>query len=121
MGLGNKLIVSATGFPGTNKTLRFIQDAFREPLGALAQMAGEKTIITQEKSTLLALDQALILLKSKALLVVTIYPGHPGGETEALAIENWLKVNQKLINGCYKINSIPTNQGAPYTLFLSKC
>ena len=46
MGLGNKLIVSATGFPGTNKTLRFIQDAFKEPLGALAQLAGEKTIIT---------------------------------------------------------------------------
>lgn len=46
MGLGNKLIVSATGFPGTNKTLRFIQDAFREPLGALAQLAGNKTIIT---------------------------------------------------------------------------
>lgn len=46
MGLGNKLIVSATGFPGTNKTLRFLQDAFREPLGALAQLAGNKTIIT---------------------------------------------------------------------------
>jgi len=46
MGLGNKLIVSATGFPGTNKTLRFIQDAFREPLGALAQLAGDKTIVT---------------------------------------------------------------------------
>lgn len=46
MGLGNKLIVSATGFPGTNKTLRFIQDAFREPLGALAKLAGDKTIIT---------------------------------------------------------------------------
>lgn len=46
MGLGNKLIVSATGFPGTNKTLRFIQDAFKEPLGALAKLAGDKTIIT---------------------------------------------------------------------------
>lgn len=46
MGLGNKLIVSATGFPGTNKTLRFIQDAFREPLGALAKLAGDKTIVT---------------------------------------------------------------------------
>lgn len=46
MGLGNKLIVSASGFPGTNKTLRFIQDAFREPLGALAQLAGDKTIIS---------------------------------------------------------------------------
>ncbi|MEG3973473.1 hypothetical protein QT970_02490 [Microcoleus sp. herbarium8] len=46
MGQGNKLIVSATGFPGTNKTLRFIQDAFSEPLGALAKLAGDKTIIT---------------------------------------------------------------------------
>lgn len=46
MGLGNKLIVSASGFPGTNKTWRFVQDAFREPLGALAQLAGDKTIIT---------------------------------------------------------------------------
>ncbi|QYS86299.1 hypothetical protein JJC03_15440 [Flavobacterium oreochromis] len=26
--------------------MRFIQDAFREPLGALAQLAGDKTIIT---------------------------------------------------------------------------
>lgn len=43
---GNKLIVSATGFPGTNKTLRFIQDAYREPLAALAKLAGDKTIIT---------------------------------------------------------------------------
>ena len=51
MGLGNKLIVSATGFPGTNKTLRFIQDAFKEPLGALAQLAGDKTIITGVVST----------------------------------------------------------------------
>lgn len=46
MGLGNKLIVSASGFPGTNKTLRFIQDAFREPLESLAKLAGEKTILT---------------------------------------------------------------------------
>ncbi|WP_286913200.1 hypothetical protein [Flavobacterium sp. UBA4197] len=46
MGLGNKLIVSASGFPGTNKTWRFVQDAFREPLGALAHLAGDKTIIT---------------------------------------------------------------------------
>ncbi|AMA49000.1 hypothetical protein [Flavobacterium covae] len=46
MGLGNKLIVTATGFPGTNRTWRFVQDSFREPLGALAKLAGDKTIIT---------------------------------------------------------------------------
>ena len=46
MGLGNKLIVSSTGFPGTNKTLRFLQEAFSDPLSALAKMSGDKTIIT---------------------------------------------------------------------------
>lgn len=46
MGSAKKLIISATGFPGTNKTLRFIQDGFREPLGALANLAGHKTIVS---------------------------------------------------------------------------
>lgn len=46
MGKGNKLIVGSSGFPMTNKTLRFLQDGFREPLGALAKLAGEKTIVS---------------------------------------------------------------------------
>ena len=46
MGSGRHLRISATGFPGTNETWRFIQSAWREPLNALAQMAGDKTVIT---------------------------------------------------------------------------
>jgi hypothetical protein len=46
MGRGNKLIVSGSGFPATNKTWRFISDAYSEPLSALATLAGEKTIIS---------------------------------------------------------------------------
>lgn len=46
MGLGNKLIVSANGFPGTNKTWRFVQDGYRDPLSAIAKVFGEKTIIS---------------------------------------------------------------------------
>lgn len=44
--MGKQLVISSKGFPGTNKTWRFIQDAFTEPLEALARNAGNKTIIT---------------------------------------------------------------------------
>jgi hypothetical protein len=46
MGSSRHLRVSATGFPGTNQTWRFIQDAWREPLNALALLAGDKTVVT---------------------------------------------------------------------------
>ncbi len=67
MGLGNKLIVSATGFPGTNKTLRFIQDAFREPLGALAQLAGDKTIITGVVNTAGVVSDGFIVYQNEII------------------------------------------------------
>lgn len=43
---GKQLIVSASGFPGTNKTWRFVQQAFAEPLEALARNAGNNTILS---------------------------------------------------------------------------
>lgn len=46
MGTSKRLIVSATGFPGTTETWRFIQQAWREPLNALALLAGNKVIIS---------------------------------------------------------------------------
>ena len=46
MGSNRRLMISATGFPGTNQTLRFMQDAWAEPLKALALMAGDKTILS---------------------------------------------------------------------------
>lgn len=46
MGSGKHLRISATGFPGTNETWRFIQSAWREPLNALALLAGDKTVVT---------------------------------------------------------------------------
>ena len=67
MGLGNKLIISATGFPGTNKTLRFIQDAFREPLGALAQLAGDKTIITGVINTAGVVSDGFIVYQNEII------------------------------------------------------
>lgn len=44
--MGKHLMISSTGFPGTNKTWRFVQDAFKEPLNALAIFCGDKVIVS---------------------------------------------------------------------------
>ncbi|EKT3957704.1 hypothetical protein NTJ28_001691 [Flavobacterium psychrophilum] len=88
MGLGNKLVISATGFPGTNKTWRFIQDAFREPLGALAKLAGDKTIITGVVNTAGVVSDGFIVYDGE------IIPFQGGNiATEVTIIEAFENVN----------------------------
>lgn len=88
MGLGNKLIISATGFPGTNKTWRFVQDAFREPLGALAKLAGDKTILTGVVNTAGVVSDGFIVYDGE------IIPFQGGNiATEVTIIEAFENVN----------------------------
>ncbi len=51
--------------------------------------SGDKRIITRAATTLPALDAALALLADGGLLTVVVYPGHPGGEEEARAVDAW--------------------------------
>ena len=112
MGLGNKLIVSATGFPGTNKTLRFIQDAFSEPLGALAKMAGEKTIITGVVNTAGVVSDGFIVYKSE------IIPFKGGAFANTVAIfESFENVDYNTdINNDTVLDSLPA-----YRTIYAKC
>lgn len=59
MGSGKHLIVSATGFPGTNQTWRFIQQAWREPLEGLAALAGNKVIVSGVNQLLVPIGQPM--------------------------------------------------------------
>ena len=49
----------------------------------------DTSIITQEKNTLIALNQAIKLLSTNGLISIIAYPGHPGGNTELQAIIHW--------------------------------
>lgn len=44
--MGRRLIISATGFPGTNKTLRAVQDGTTELINAIGRLCGNNTIIS---------------------------------------------------------------------------
>ncbi|MFW5442811.1 MAG: class I SAM-dependent methyltransferase [Methylococcaceae bacterium] len=49
----------------------------------------DKSIISQAHSTLLAIQQSLILLAPAGIISITAYPGHPGGEVETEKITKW--------------------------------
>jgi SAM-dependent methyltransferase len=57
---------------------------------------GDKRIITQADSTLVALSSASQLLAADGIITVLAYPGHEGGEMETGRVKNWcLSLNPK--------------------------
>jgi predicted methyltransferase len=50
---------------------------------------GDKTVITDTNTTLLALDAAYGLLAEGGVITVLAYPGHAGGDRELVAVEAW--------------------------------
>lgn len=52
---------------------------------------GDKNIITTPKTTLKSIEQALNHLKSKGMVLLMIYYGHEGGETEKDAVLDYVK------------------------------
>ncbi|NMO96096.1 class I SAM-dependent methyltransferase [Paenibacillus lemnae] len=58
-------------------------------LGYLPAEGADKELITSPASTLPALDTALELLAPGGVITIVVYPGHPGGDQEARAVEEW--------------------------------
>lgn len=49
----------------------------------------DKSIITKEQTTMIALESALYMLRVGGLISIMCYPGHEGGDSESLAISEW--------------------------------
>lgn len=58
-------------------------------LGYLPAAGADPSLITQTSSTLHALEAALRLLRPRGILTAVLYPGHAGGDEEAVAVESW--------------------------------
>ena len=72
---------------------------------------GDRRLITRSASTLAALHGALELLAPGGLLALVVYPGHPGGETEAQQVEAWLDAREGR-----ELERLPESEpaGSPY-------
>ncbi len=51
----------------------------------------DKQLITRPDTTLEAIDAAIGLLQKHGIISLLVYPGHPGGKEEHLAIKKWLQ------------------------------
>lgn len=68
----------------------FVDSAPRAILANLGfHPGGDREFVTRPETTLAALQTATRLLAPGGRLVITVYPGHPGGATEAAAVADW--------------------------------
>lgn len=60
---------------------------------------GDKRIITNEKSTIISIEKSLKLMRKGSIMLITAYPGHPGGMYENTAVSETLsRLKQKDFN-----------------------
>ena len=79
---------------------------------------GNKDIITRSETTLLALQQATVLLGANGILTILSYPGHPGGSDETQQVNQWIaELDEQFEKKCY---FDPDNPKSPVLFLLKK-
>ncbi|MEG0024639.1 MAG: class I SAM-dependent methyltransferase [Akkermansia sp.] len=51
---------------------------------------GDKTLVSQEGETIKAIESAMSLVAHGGIVTIVCYPGHQGGDAEALAVQHML-------------------------------
>jgi tRNA G37 N-methylase Trm5 len=80
---------------------------------------GDPSVITEPESTLRALDSALSLLRPGGIMTCVLYPGHPGGDAEAAAVEAWA-ASLPQSAGQAVLYRQPQREAAPYLIAVER-
>lgn len=81
---------------------------------------GDHSIITKAKSTLIALEQCLQLLKVKGVLLVVVYSGHEGGSEERDAVMEFVSSLPQKSFDVLKYEFINQQHSPPFLLAIEK-
>lgn len=77
-------------------------------------------LITTTSETLAAMAAATSCLKPNGLLTIVCYPGHPGGDQEAAAVESWATSLTNIGWRIAKYAMLGTHQPAPFLILAHK-
>lgn len=88
-------------------------------LGYLPAEGADPALITLPDSTLPALEASLRLLRPRGILTAVLYPGHPGGDAEAAAVEAWAAALPASV-GQTILYRQPQRPAAPYLIAMEK-
>ncbi len=81
---------------------------------------GDKSLITREQTTIVALQQALEILSKGGLCTVVCYPGHEGGAREAAAVARFVKELDPGSYRCQRHDSEHCLNHSPFLLAIEK-
>lgn len=81
---------------------------------------GDHSLITKPETTLVALESSINLLTKGGIITIVLYTGHPGGEKEAKAIENWVKKLSNTDFDCVCFNYLNKPNNPPYLICIQK-
>jgi len=81
---------------------------------------GDRSVVTRPESTLAGLEQALGILAPGGVVVITLYPGHEGGQLERTALEARLVQLPPAGFHVWHMGQINVPTTAPYLILIQK-
>jgi SAM-dependent methyltransferase len=81
---------------------------------------GNRTIVTQSESTLAGIEQSLDILEPGGVVIITLYPGHEGGQQECVALETRLSQLSPAGFHVWRMGQVNVPATAPYIILLQK-
>jgi SAM-dependent methyltransferase len=81
---------------------------------------GDRTIVTRPESTLAGLEQALGILEPGGVVIITLYPGHEGGQHERTLLETRLVKLPPAGFHVWRMGQMNVPTTAPYLILVQK-
>lgn len=117
-GLSNRVTLLQTGH---EELARHVTEPVQVVLFNLGYLpGGDRSIITRPETTGSALEQSLKLLAAGGIVLITVYPGHSGGEEERSAVENWAAGLDPRAFHSWRMGQVNVTSDAPYLLLVQK-
>lgn len=100
-----------------------MQELVEPPLQAVVFNLGwlpgaDREIATATATTLAALEASLQLLAPAGLVLITCYPGHTGGDTEATAVQEWAAALSSRSYFVWRMGQLNVTSDAPFCLLI---
>lgn len=95
-----------------HRAAEFVDRKVRAGMFNLGYLPGsDKKITTMHETTLAAIDAAISLMDSDAIVLIAIYPGHTEGELEGRLVGEKLSAldRRQYTVGCFKLINSPTS------------
>lgn len=81
---------------------------------------GDRSLVTRPDTTVTALEQSLQLLAPSGVVLVTIYPGHGGGDEERQAVDAWAAALDPRNYHSWRMGQLNVASDAPYCVIVQK-